>query len=211
MREEHTTVTVHAREVAATRCHAVRLGCGRRSLRRARRRRFEVLAPLCFRNPEVCTTRPLLLSTFTHDTLAESSATGITGTGEIWLSDAVWYDGEPFDPLLKAVEYSGHCHQQRHPKCVAKIQLFSKKIAKKKTKFRQTRASRGELWNTYWPPGAKAFQFHSRAAEGSNIGSRGVIKEQPDRLRTHMVTSTQHLTTDSDELVTVDFLLACIF
>ena len=38
----------------------------------------------------------LVLSTLIYDVLAESTPTAITSTGEMRLSDALWYDGQPF-------------------------------------------------------------------------------------------------------------------
>ena len=59
----------------------------------------------CVSDGEQC--RSSVCCTGCVGSVADSTPTGVTGTGEM-LPDALWYDGQPFDPLLKAVDDSGH-------------------------------------------------------------------------------------------------------
>ena len=121
---------------------------------------------------------------------------------------------------------------QRHPTRVAEGSAPLHGVRQEDKVFPDSYSLRRavEPYNADLPPGAEACERHCDVSEGINTGSGHRTTQQSDgprerwRLhlenalipgnignqRTHRVTSTQHLTTSSDELVTVDHLLACV-
>ena len=58
--------------------------------------------------------------TLGYDVVAESTPTGVAGSGEMCLSSVLWYDGQSMIPCCRQKTTVDICDQQRHPKRLAK-------------------------------------------------------------------------------------------